>query len=198
MTLERLSTRDQHTNPAARISGMLCAESSLLSRATTSFEQRQWMSDDASSICLSDENNQESRPFSMSGGPAAGGPAGWPSLHYASPGESPGSSEAYARITHALLARHCAYAIHLGCPLYNAGAIRECCSLYEEAISRALTATVTPMRTRLIFEAARKEAQLLVSASRKAWVLRNALNDVIDLARSPVSVMCRDLLDLYQ
>ena len=83
------------------------------------------------------------------------------------------------------LAQHCAYAIHLGSPLYNQGATQECAALYEEAIKAIIETHATPGYIIKHLCDALDNSQSLVSASRRAWALRNSLDMVLNVVASP-------------
>lgn len=83
--------------------------------------------------------------------------------------------------TLALLARQCAYAIHVGSPLYNQGAIRGCADVYEETVSAIVDSAQTPGHIADVLREALRGARALVSASRRAWALRHALDSIVNL-----------------
>ena len=79
----------------------------------------------------------------------------------------------------------CAKTVNRGSPLYNSGAVRECADLYAQTLTRLINAETTPPETKAIFKEALQSAIGIVSASRRAWILRQAFDQVIQLAVTP-------------
>ena len=95
------------------------------------------------------------------------------------------ASNLTSRSAAALLVQRCALAVHVGSPLYNRGAIRECAEVYQQALTRSIEAPDTPVAVAVYFSEALANSQALVSASRRAWVLRVALDTAIKMVSTP-------------
>lgn len=94
--------------------------------------------------------------------------------------EDPLAAES-ARVAAALLVQRCAFAISVGAPLYNCGDASACGDVYERTMRSCIQPSL-PTEVRRIFEDALANSRLLVSASRKAWELRRALDLAVELA----------------
>lgn len=101
------------------------------------------------------------------------------------------------RVGAAWLVQRCASAVNQGAPLYNLGAISECVELYENTLISLIRhgSSVPPPVLRLLQHAVDR-CRGLISASRKAWEYRQALDRAVlmattiaELSRSPSPVI---------
>lgn len=83
-----------------------------------------------------------------------------------------------ARYAAALVVSRCAYAISLGAPLYNRGAIAECLDVYVSTAQWCCIHAAQLPVANMIKEALHS-SEACVSASRKAWHLRQAFDHAI-------------------
>ena len=72
-------------------------------------------------------------------------------------------------------------AISLGAPAFNQGNHRGCCEVYAATARLVLAAAATPAQARERLERALAEAAAVADEHRKAWVLRDGLDDVLAL-----------------
>ena len=101
--------------------------------------------------------------------------------------EDPLAAES-TRVAAALLVQRCAFAVSLGAPLYNAGDVSACGDIYERTMRSCLLQQPSLLEDmRFIFEDALASCRSLVSASRKAWELRRALDQAIEFATAIVN-----------
>jgi hypothetical protein len=94
---------------------------------------------------------------------------------------------AWDRLGAAWLVQRCTHAIRLGAPLYNAGAIYECTELYRTTIIECMRHphNVPEAVQRIFYEVLGRHS--LISASRRAWDFRSALDHAISIATAVCS-----------
>ena len=94
---------------------------------------------------------------------------------------------AWDRLGAAWLVQRCTHAIRLGAPMYNAGAIYECTELYRTTIIECMRHphNVPEAVQRIFHEVLGRHS--LISASRRAWDFRRALDQAISIATAVCS-----------
>ena len=94
------------------------------------------------------------------------------------------------RLAAAQLVQRCALAIAIGAALYNRGATNECIEVYAQAMRTSLGCAETPPDVSCAFQDALQSSQTFLSASRRAWSLRRALNEAILAAAQTAGASC--------